>query len=137
MGDASGRQSVGEALTYVDLPQAAPSAVAALAIIGGYLDVSSSNRNQRRLAREAYQRARRTKTYLDLLKGVHLPNAQLYGLLRAAGRSAIPDAEAQRVRSLGCRGDAVRGPSDGLYAARGRRAVGRIRAPHERVRQTF
>jgi uncharacterized protein YukE len=54
-----------------------PSAVAAVAIIGGYLGVRSANRGQLRLSREAYQRDRLTETYLDMLKGVHLRNAQL------------------------------------------------------------
>jgi uncharacterized protein YukE len=54
-----------------------PSAVAAIAIIGGYLGVRSASRGQLRLSREAYQRDRLTETYLDVLKGVHLRNAQL------------------------------------------------------------
>ncbi len=54
-----------------------PSAVAVIAIIGGYLGVSSANRNQQRLTQATYHRDRLTETYIDLLKGVHLRNAQL------------------------------------------------------------
>ena len=54
-----------------------PSAVAAIAIIGGYLGVRSANRSQLRLARDGYERDRLTETYLTILKGVHLRNAQL------------------------------------------------------------
>jgi hypothetical protein len=54
-----------------------PSAVAAIAIIGTYLSVNSTNRSQSRLARGSYQRDRLTETYIDLLKGVHHRNAQL------------------------------------------------------------
>ncbi len=56
---------------------ALPSVVAAIAIIGAYFGVSSANRNQLRLARVIYRRERLTETYIDLLKGVHLRNAQL------------------------------------------------------------
>lgn len=54
-----------------------PSAVAALAIIGAYLGVHSTNRGQLELARGAYDRDRHAETYIDLLKGVHFRNAQL------------------------------------------------------------
>lgn len=54
-----------------------PSTVAVIAIIGAYLGVSSANRNQQRLTQATYHRDRLTETYIDLLKGVHLRNAQL------------------------------------------------------------
>jgi hypothetical protein len=63
-------------LTYSEL-NLLPTVVALVAIISGYLGVASANRNNARLAREAYERERLTETYLDLLKGVHLRNAQL------------------------------------------------------------
>jgi uncharacterized protein YukE len=56
---------------------ALPSAVAALAIVGAYLGVHSTNRSQVRLARGTYDRDRRAETYIDLLKGVQHRNAQL------------------------------------------------------------
>lgn len=54
-----------------------PSAVAAIAIIGAYLNIRSTSRSQVRLARGTYDRDRLTETYIDLLKGVHFRNAQL------------------------------------------------------------
>jgi hypothetical protein len=54
-----------------------PSVVAAIAIIGAFLGVSSTNRSQSRLARGSYERDRLAETYIDLLKGVHHRNAQL------------------------------------------------------------
>jgi hypothetical protein len=54
-----------------------PSAVAAIAIIGAYLNVRSANRSQARLARGIYERDRMAETYIDLLKGAHFRNAQL------------------------------------------------------------
>jgi hypothetical protein len=54
-----------------------PNIVAAIAIIGGYIGVRSANRSQLRLSHETYQRDRLTETYLDMLKGVHLRDAQL------------------------------------------------------------
>jgi len=63
-------------LTHTEL-NLLPDLVAFVAVIGGYLGVAAANRNSARLAREAYGRERLTETYLDLLKGVHLRNAQL------------------------------------------------------------
>jgi hypothetical protein len=54
-----------------------PDAIAIIAVVAGYLGVRSANRGQASLARESYRRDRLTETYLDLLKGVHLRNAQL------------------------------------------------------------
>jgi hypothetical protein len=54
-----------------------PSAVAAVAIIAGWLGVKSTSHGQLKLARESYERDRLTETYLDMLKGVHLRNAQI------------------------------------------------------------
>jgi hypothetical protein len=48
-----------------------PSAVAALAIVGGYLGVRSANHNARLMAKGQYQQENRTKTYISMLKGVH------------------------------------------------------------------
>jgi hypothetical protein len=54
-----------------------PSAVAAIAIIGAYFGVRSASRSQVRLAQLTNNRDRLTETYIDLLRGVHLRNAQL------------------------------------------------------------
>ena len=54
-----------------------PDVIALVAVIGGYLGVTSAHWNNARLTREAYRRDRLTETYLDLLKGVHVRNAEL------------------------------------------------------------
>lgn len=54
-----------------------PSAVAVVAIIAGWLGIKSTSHGQLVLSRETYERDRLTETYLDMLKGVHLRNAQL------------------------------------------------------------
>ena len=60
--------------------QLIPSVVAALAIVGGYLGVTSANRNTRLLASEQYLQKRRTKAYLRLLANVHYYDSQLLSL---------------------------------------------------------
>jgi hypothetical protein len=48
-----------------------PSAVAAVAIVGGYAGVRSANSNQRAVIREQYVRDHLTETYLLVLRAVH------------------------------------------------------------------
>ena len=60
--------------------QLIPSVVAALAIVGGYLGITSANRNARLLASEQYLQKRRTKAYLRLLANVNYYESQLLSL---------------------------------------------------------
>lgn len=68
----------------------ASSAVAAIAVIVGHLNVRTTNQSQLRLAHDEYKRDRLTDTYLQLLERVHLRASMIHSSLNRSNEDQAP-----------------------------------------------